>query len=241
LTISHGTYSRGVDTPIAIAIVQARLDSKRFPRKMFADLCGKPMLWWVIDRLKRSKLLHNVVVATPDKEIAEYAMNQGVWGYLDNGDPNNVLGRYIRAANWSNAELVVRISGDCPAVDPAMVDRIIEEYANSRVDLATNVARRTYPKGMDVEVLHRNTLKRIYHLTDSPLYREHVTLYCYENPALFKISNVSDMGRDYSYINCCVDTEKDLDRMRFLMSSVKGDFGIADIVRHYETFEGGVS
>jgi spore coat polysaccharide biosynthesis protein SpsF len=228
LTTSHGTYSRGVDTPIAIAIVQARLNSQRFPRKMFADLCGKPMLWWVIDRLKKSKLLHNVVVATPDKEIAEYAMNQGVWGYLDNGDPNNVLGRYVRAANWSNAELAVRISGDCPLIDPELVDNVLKGYLDNRVDISTNVLRRSYPKGMDVEVLHRNTLKRIYHLTDDPRYREHVTLFAYENPSLFRFYSLID-NNDNSRFNVSVDTEKDIDRIKEIVSCCSEPVTCSDI------------
>lgn len=222
-----------MNKPIAIAIVQARLNSQRFPRKMLADLNGRPVLGWVIDRLKKSKLLHHIVVATPDAEIAEYAQNQGCWAYLDTGDPNNVLGRYVLAANWCNAELVVRVCGDCPLIDPVLVDRLITEYTQLRVDLVTNVARRSYPKGMDIEVLHRNALKRIYHLTNDPLYREHVTLYIYENPALFKIKNVSDGGRDHSYINCSIDTPMDLDKVRDFVSTKNGDFGYTDVIRYF--------
>jgi spore coat polysaccharide biosynthesis protein SpsF len=226
------------DKPVAIAIVQARLGSQRFPRKMFADLNGKPVLWWVLDRLKKSKLLHQIVVATPDAEIAEYAYSQNCWGYLDTGDPNNVLGRYIKAANWSNAELVVRICGDCPLIDPVLVDNVVKAYVDNRVDISTNVLRRTYPKGMDVEVLHRNTLKRIYHLTEDPRYREHVTLYAYENPALFKFHGIF-LNNDYSYLNVSIDTEKDLDKVRYLLSRINGEFGFLDIVRSYETVEMG--
>lgn len=228
MRLPPGSSGKG-NSPVAIAIVQARLDSQRFPRKMFADLCGHPVLWWVIDRLKRSKVLHQIVVATPDKEIAEYAYSQGCWGYLDTGDPNNVLGRYIKAANWCNAELVVRICGDCPLIDAELIDRIVAEYVNSRVDLVTNVARRSFPKGMDVEVLHRNTLKRIYHLTDDPLFREHVTLYIYENPALFVVKNISDKGRDYSYLNVSIDTKADLDRIKRILSCVSEPITHSDI------------
>lgn len=231
-------YSVRTDSPIAIAIIQARLNSQRFPRKMFADLCGKPVIGWVINRLKKSNLLHQIVVATPDKELAEYAYSQNCWGYLDTGDSNNVLGRYIKAANWSNAELVVRICGDCALIDPVLVDNTIKGYVDNRVDISTNVLRRSYPKGMDVEVLHRNTLKRIYHLTDDPNYREHVTLYAYDNPSLFKFHSILNKN-DYSYMNMSIDTEKDLDKMRYLLSCVKGEFGFLDLVRSYETVEMG--
>lgn len=230
-----GGCSARSDPPIAVAIVQARLNSQRFPRKMLADLNGKPVLGWVIDRLKQSKLLHQIVVATPDGELAEFAQERGCWAYLDTGDPNNVLGRYIRAANWCNAEVVVRVCGDCPLVDPELVDGIVAEYANSRVDLVTNVARRSFPKGLDVEALHRNTLKRIYHLTDKPIYREHVTLYIYENPALFIVKNISDNGRDHSFINLSVDTERDLDKLRLIVSNSAQKLGYRDIIRKYES------
>jgi len=232
LTTSQSIYSRRDDPPIAIAIVQARLNSQRFPRKMLADLNGRPVIGWVIDRLKKSKLLHQIVVATPDGEISEYAQAQGCWAYLDTGDPNNVLGRYIRAANWSNAELVVRVCGDCPLIDPVLVDNTIYGYIDNRVDISTNVLRRSYPKGMDVEVLHRNTLKRMYHLSDDPLYREHVTLYAYDNPALFKFFQLRDVN-DYSYINTSVDTVQDLDKVRKFVSANSGDFGYRDVIRYF--------
>lgn len=218
--------------PIAIAIVQARLDSQRFPRKMLADLNGRPVLGWVIDRLKKSKMLHHIVVATPDKEIVEYAQNQGCWAYTATGDPNNVLGRYVLAANWCNAELVVRVCGDSPLIDPELVDNTINGYVENRVDISTNVLRRSYPKGMDVEVLHRNTLKRIYHLTEDPVYREHVTLYAYDNPALFKFHSIYGKN-DYSFINVSVDTPSDLDKVRDFVSTKNGDFGYLDVIRYF--------
>jgi spore coat polysaccharide biosynthesis protein SpsF len=227
MTLLSGYSARG-DVPVIIAIVQARLGSQRFPHKMFADLCGRPMLWWVLDRLKRSKWLYQIVVATPDKEIVEYTQGQGCWGYLYNGDPNNVLDRYIKAANWSNAEIVVRITGDCPLIDAELVDKTIKGYIENRVDISTNVLRRSYPRGMDVEVLHRNTLKRLYHLTDDSNYREHVTLYAYENPALFKWQSIIDKY-DYSNFNVSVDTEKDLDRVKQILSCVSEPIYHTDI------------
>ena len=218
-----------------VAIVQARMGSERLPGKMMMDLGGKPLLAHVIDRLKLCKTLSGIVVATPDDEIAKFAYTFGnsVLGYHDTGDPNNVLLRYIKAAGWVNAQIVVRVCGDCCFIDPVLCDRIVSEYIKSRVDIATNVARRTFPKGMDIEVLHYNTLRRIYHLTEEPLYREHVTLYIYENPALFKIKNVSDMGKDYSFINASIDTKYDLDRAAIVCSQLPRDYGYLDVVRSY--------
>ena len=222
----------------AFAIVQARLGSERFPGKMLADLCGKPMLAHVTDRLKKCQTLTNVVVATPDKELAQFAYDHGAFGYLDSGDENNVLLRYLKAAGWCGARLVVRITGDCPLVDPKLVDDMVCTYLSERVDMVTNVFRRSYPKGMDIEVVHTNTLKRIYHFTDDPLYLEHVTLFSYENPALFRIKNVSAGGRDWSWMQLSVDTPRDLDRVAKLVSTLSDNAGVVEIVEKYEEMYG---
>lgn len=221
------------DRPMTVAIVQARMGSERLPGKMMMDLCGKPLLAHVIDRLKLCETLHQIVVATPDKELALYAQDRGVWGYHDMGDPGNVLLRYIKAAGWSGAQLVVRITGDCPLVDPKVVDDCVSAYINNRVDIVTNVLRRTFPKGMDVEVLHLNTLKRIYHLINDPRYREHVTLYAYENPALFVFKGITQ-NRDYGWINVSIDTRRDLDKVQKMIPKLEGVYTLVDVVRTYE-------
>ena len=217
-----------------VAIVQARMGSDRLPGKMMMDLGGKPLLAHVIDRLKLCKTLKSIVVATPDEEIARYAYSRGVLGYQDTGDPNNVLLRYIKAGGWCNAQIIVRVCGDSPFISPPMIDVLTSEYLQLRQDLVTNVARRTFPKGLDAEVLHYNTLKRIYHLTNDPLYLEHVTLFCYENPALFRIKNVSDHGRDYSFLNMSVDCQRDLDNARKMVSRLDDVYAVADMARIWE-------
>jgi spore coat polysaccharide biosynthesis protein SpsF len=230
-----GGYYRhnGIDYPPVMAIVQARLGSKRFPNKMLSDLCGKPVIQWVCERLKKAKTIHQVVVASPDKEIVELANKLGMWGFHDLGDPNNVLSRYIKASNWSNAELVVRICGDCPLIDPELVDQCVNIYMENRVDIVTNVLRRTYAKGMDVEVMHRNVLKRLIHLTDSTEYREHVTLYAYDNPSLFVFKSVKDF-EDLSWLNVSIDTPDDLDRVARFMATLKSDaFNYEDIKKYF--------
>lgn len=215
------------------AIVQARMGSERLPGKMMMDLGGKPLLANVIDRLKLCKTLTGIVVATPDEELAKYAYSRGVLGYTDTGDPNNVLLRYIKVAGWCNAQIVVRACGDSPFIDPVLVDQCVSEYVNSRVDLVSNVQRRSFPKGMDCEVLHYNTLRRIYHLTQDPMYLEHVTLYIYENPALFVVKNISNKGKDYSFINCSIDEKNDLDTANVVMPMLMSGYGYLDVVRSY--------
>jgi spore coat polysaccharide biosynthesis protein SpsF (cytidylyltransferase family) len=220
-----------------VAIIQARLNSARFPGKMLADLCGKPVLWHVIKQLKKCEEINQIVVATVNDELISLAFDSGAWGYMYKGDENNVLARYISAAHWSGADLVLRITGDCPLIDPGVVDICVRGYKNNRVDLSTNMFRITYPKGMAAEVIHLNTLKRIFHLTDNARYREHVTLFCYENQALFTFHQVFD-SEDNSDINFSVDRLSDLDRVRRFLSSIDGDsFTYKDMVRWYRSEE----
>jgi spore coat polysaccharide biosynthesis protein SpsF (cytidylyltransferase family) len=208
-----------IDFPVIIAIVQARMGSTRLPGKMLMDLGGRTLLEWTLLRLKSIRMLHQVVLASPDRELIAIADKCGCWGYQDTGDPNNVLSRYIKAANWCNAEIVVRVCGDCPLIDPEIVENTINGYLENRVDISTNVLRRTFAKGMDVEVLHRNVLKRILHLTDDLRMREHVTLYAYENQPLFKFHNISDT-EDLSWLNASIDTKSDLDRISKMVSNL---------------------
>ncbi len=230
--ISPGGCSPNIKYPRTVAIIQARLGSERFPGKVFKDLYGHPLLWWVVERLKKSQYINQIVIATPDKEIYSYAYSLGVWGFLDEGDPNNVLARYMKAANWSNAEIVVRITGDEPLIDPEIVDNTIKGYIENRVDISTNVLRRTYPKGLDVEVLHKNVIKRIFHLTEDPRYREHVTLFAYEHQSLFVFNSIFQKD-DYSRFNVSVDTPKDLDRLQSLMVTLNTDISVGDIVKYF--------
>jgi spore coat polysaccharide biosynthesis protein SpsF (cytidylyltransferase family) len=218
----RGGYLRSIEYPPVIAIVQARLGSQRFPNKMLADLGGRPLLEWVVKRLQKAKTIHQVVVASPDKELKDMAYSLGAWGYHDTGDPNNVLARFVKAANWANAEIVVRICGDSPLIDPEIVDNTVNSYLENRVDIASNVLRRTFAKGMDVEVMHRNVLKRIFHLTEDTRYREHVTLFAYENPALFVFKSIYDF-EDLSWINTSVDTKHDLDKIAKVVFNYIGD------------------
>jgi spore coat polysaccharide biosynthesis protein SpsF (cytidylyltransferase family) len=222
-----------IDLPHIVCIVQARMGSKRFPDKMMADLFGTPVLGWVLKRLKRAKLIKQIVVASPDKELVDYAYTQECWGFQDLGDPNNVLARYIKCSNWCNAEIVVRICGDSPLICPEIVDETIKGYLENRVDICTTVLRRTFARGMDVEVLHNATLKRMNHLTNDIRLREHVTLMAYENPALFKFYGIYD-SEDLSWLNVSVDTPADLDRIRGFVAQRKGDdFNYSDIKEHF--------
>ena len=208
--------------PYVVAIIQARLGSQRFPNKMLADLNGWPVLRWSIERLKRAKRVHEIVVATPDKDLVELAYDSGVRGFHYLEDENNVLARYLKCAHWCDAEVVVRITGDCPLIDPELVDNTIKGFAENRVDISTNVFPRTYARGFDCEVLHVNVLKRIFHLTTDRKYREHVTLFAYEHPELFVFNKECDISDNHDF-NVSIDVKEDLDNVLKIVQSIRDD------------------
>ena len=202
-----------------------------------ADLNGKPVLWHVIERVKRATRVHQVVVASPDLELVEYANYHQAWGFHFPQEPENVLMRYIKAAHWAGAEIVVRITADCPLICPEIIDDCVKGYLDNRVDISTNVLRRSFMKGLDVEVTHPNVLKRIFHLTNDPRYRQHVTLYAYENPALFAFKNISHFN-DYSFINVCCDADKDLDNLKGFFDTVDSmNYGYPELLRYFASGE----
>ncbi|MBV9464148.1 MAG: NTP transferase domain-containing protein, partial [Verrucomicrobiae bacterium] len=139
---------------MVLAIVQARLGSRRFPRKMLAPLRKKPVLAWVLSRLAKCRSLDRIVVATTtskvDDELATWLKREGVALYR--GSEKDVLDRFYRAATQAKAETIVRITGDCPLVMPDLVDRLVQDFSKARVDYLSNTLQATFPDGLDVEV-----------------------------------------------------------------------------------------
>lgn len=192
-------------------IIQARMASTRFPGKVMADLNGKPMLHRIIDRLKESKAFPTVCVATPDVEIARYcAMNDLAPHYI--GEPEDVLLRLTNAAHFYNFNPIARITGDCPLIDPWLIDRMFQEV-NVRYDYISNVVVRTFPRGTDVEILHEDVLQWLNRHTEELRHREHVTLWLREN--FDKVSALSVENEvDYSHYEWRVDYPDDLEYIR---------------------------
>lgn len=207
-----------------IAIIQARLKSTRLPNKAMLDICGKPMLGRVIDRIKMA--IPDIIVATPDKEIAEYAESQGVGAFI--GSESNVLDRYYQAAiGWAD---VARITSDCPLIDPDVINRVVEHY-HKGFDYVSNIMIRTYPKGLDVEVFSFNTLEKAWRRGRGVYDREHVTPYIYNHPDLFKLGNVEN-DNDLSHLWWTVDYERDLEFAREIYSNLGGNFTMKDVLKY---------
>lgn len=208
-----------------VAIVQARMTSTRLPGKVLMDLAGSPLLAQELRRLRRACAVDDIVVATTtnstDDPIAEVARAEGVSVFR--GSEDDVLGRYVCAAAHAKADLIVRITADCPLIDPKVVDRVVHALGRSN-DYASNVLERTFPRGLDCEVLHRDTLERLGRLATSALSREHVTwLINEERPDLFVRQSVAD-DQDNSDLSWTVDEAVDLELVRRLYARL--DLGI---------------
>ena len=194
------------------------------------EVGGVPLAAHPVRRLQLVQRLSEVVIATSvesdDGAIAALAKEEGI--ACIRGSEEDVLSRFVLAARETEADVVVRVTGDCPFIDPDLVDQVVGglvEHAE-QCDYASNVLRRTYPRGLDVEALFVDTLKRIDRLARSAEAREHVTWHAYrERPDLYLLRSVELSGEDYSQLNWSVDTAQDLDRARELQSRVAGTDG----------------
>lgn len=202
-----------------VAIIQGRMASSRLPGKILLDIAGKPMLAHVVERARRAKTVDLVVVATTtqpeDDAVETYCRENGiaVW----RGSLQDVLDRFYQAALAFRADAVVRLTADCPLVDPQLLDHIVEEFLHTGVDFCCNrlppPLKRTYPIGLDVEVCTFQALERAWKEAKEPHEREHVMPYLYETPGRFKILRV-DYEKDYGEMRWTVDTPQDLELVR---------------------------
>ena len=222
-----------------VAIIQARLGSTRLPGKVLRPLGGKTMLECVMQRLGDCKTIDQLVIATTtelaDRELIEFCQ-QRQWN-VHAGSENDVLSRYVEAAEKYEADQIVRITSDCPLIDPRIVDQTVDLMNSAPdIDYATNFHPcRTYPRGLDCEAMTRRTLSRMDRLAQSERYREHVTLYAYQNPKKFNIASLTGT-EDWSHLRWTVDTEEDLQ----LASEIYRHFGDSpfdwkQIIEAYET------
>lgn len=195
-----------------VAIVQARYGSTRLKGKIFKEISGRPMLWHVINRLSFSKLIDKIVIATTlDKEddrTEEFCRANQILFYR--GSVDDVLSRYYEAAKLFNASTIIRITSDCPLIDPVIIDKMLTEFTSKEdiCDYMSNVVQRTFPRGLDTEIFSFNTLEKAFNEADTNSDREHVTPYIYSNPNMFKIKSFTG-EIDYSFHRWTVDTEED--------------------------------
>lgn len=198
------------------------MGSERFPGKVLMELGGRVVLEWVVQRLARATTLSSVVVATStlaeNDPIADLCRRRD-WP-LFRGSEEDVLDRYFQAAQCYPSEVVVRVTADCPLIDPALVDEVVRAVnAAPRVDYASNVLEpRTYPRGLDVEAFTVQALAEAWQL-DKSGWREHVTPFIYRNPQRFRLRGVVNEV-DLSEYRWTIDTRADLAAVRALVQHV---------------------
>jgi len=191
--------------------IQARMSSKRLPGKVLQETRGKPLIAYLIERVRYCRNADSInLVTSTDREddpLAAFGEKAGI--RVLRGPLDDVMGRFIVAATQIQARAFVRINGDSPLLDPRLIDRGIAEYETAPVDLVSNAFPRSYPKGQGVEVISVSALQAVAAEADSSAYREHVAMFFYDHPARFRIRNFS-YGRDVSDIQLSVDTPEDL-------------------------------
>jgi len=195
-----------------VAIVQARVTSTRLPGKVFMDIKGKPMIWHVINRLKYSKKLDEIILTIPDTrendELEKFAKKNNIKYFR--GSEKDVLSRYYEAARKFKADIIVRITSDCPLIDPRIVDVVVENHLNAKANYTSNTLKRTFPRGLDVEVVSFEALEKTHKEATEDYQREHVTSYIYEHPEIFKLESVEAQGKlNRPELRITVDTEED--------------------------------
>jgi spore coat polysaccharide biosynthesis protein SpsF len=211
----------------AVAIIQARMGSSRLPGKILAELAGQPMLARCVARLGRAQMLDDLLVATTtspvDDVTTELCATRG-WRCF-RGSEDDVLDRYYQAARLQDMDVVVRVTSDCPFIEPEIVDRVIREFSERQpdVDYASNVIpERTYPRGLDVEVFTVRALERAWREDDNAAWREHVTEYITRNPDRFRLHGVCH-PENLSQWRWTVDTAEDLRFARLIYTAFGHD------------------
>jgi spore coat polysaccharide biosynthesis protein SpsF len=195
------------------------MGSTRLPGKVLIDLGGMTALARVVRRLRRAKLIDEVIVATTDlatdNPIVRECNRLDVPYFC--GSESDVLDRYYQAAKAFGAEAVVRVTSDCPLIDAQLVDETVAVFQAGEADYASNVIPRTYPRGLDTEAFTAAVLERAWLEAKEPHQREHVTPYFYEHPELFRMASAT-ADADYSRYRWTLDTSKDLELIRAIYS-----------------------
>lgn len=193
-----------------VAIIQARCGSSRFPEKVFAELAQKPLIWHVVNRLRFSTTITDVVLATTenplDEKLYEWAIKNKIKVFR--GSENNVLDRYAKASIIFDADIIIRVTADDPFKDPNLIDQAVNLLISEKADFVCNNTPPSYPEGLDVEVFTQEAILRANEKANQEFEREHVTQYFYRNPKDFKILNIKNT-KDLSHLRWTIDTEAD--------------------------------
>lgn len=202
-----------------VAIIQARMSSSRLPGKVLKTILGKPMLGYIVERLVWVKQIDEIVVATSreasDQPICTFCRENKIACYR--GDLNDVLGRFYQTAQEYKADTVIRVTGDCPCVDPELVTQLINLFQREKYDhigIATGAGaifdEARFPNGLDAECFRYESLEKAWQEAAEPADREHVTPYIWRNKDVFKCGSLKP-EKDYSHIRLSVDHQEDFE------------------------------
>lgn len=230
-----------------VAIIQARMGSSRLPGKMMMDLCGQPLLHWVLSRVKKTKLADSILLATSDtkKDDPLEKLAQDLNVPVFRGSETDVLSRFIAAAQMAKAYYVVRVCGDNPLIAPEEIDRLISFFEKAMKEentpdnlYAFNFASKLgnqYPDGLGAEILSMSLLKKISELDNQPSSREHVTKYIWDHPEQFKIRTFSAPNEiACPSVKLDVDSQEDLEKLNILCAHLDQDSSPRKIVMAYK-------
>jgi spore coat polysaccharide biosynthesis protein SpsF len=225
-----------VRAPRIVATIEARMTSSRLPGKVLAEAVSKPMLELMIERVRRVAGLDQIVVATTvnatDDPVAALADRLGVGCWR--GSEDDVLRRVLDAAHAHDADVIVELTGDCPLIDPAAVSQVIAAYLDGGADYVANILERTYPVGMDTQAFATAVLDDVARRTDDPVDHEHVSLFIYRHPELYRLRNVAaPPSLTRPELHLTLDTPDDLVLMRGVFEALypsKTAFDLADVL-----------
>jgi spore coat polysaccharide biosynthesis protein SpsF len=214
---------------LPLVVVQARMGSSKLPGKVLADLCGRPVLTWLLERLRGAELVSGIVVATTitegDDAIVRLCSELGV--PVHRGPVDDVLRRFCDAATANGAEAIARVSADSPLLHRSVVDAVSRAYLASNADIVQNHRPADWPVGTAVEVLSTQTLFRLDLAARSSSDREHVTIYAYEHPEEFTHQHVTAPPALHApSLRLCIDTPDDLERVRSICGYAGGDLDL---------------
>ena len=208
-----------------LGLIQARMGSTRCPGKTLREVAGKPLLWHVIHRLRAAKKLDKIGIATTtnplDDRIEALGKEEGIPVFR--GSEMDILDRLYQSSKQWNASAIVRVTADCPLVDPALVDGLIEFYLKNadRFDCVSNVHPPSFPNGLDLEIIPFKTLEAAWKETTDPFEREWAMKYIFENPSRFRVGNLAHT-ENLSHLRWTVDHEEDVVLAQEIFSSLQG-------------------
>jgi len=219
-----------------VGVIQARMMGKRLPGKVMADIVGKPMIWHIVQRLKNSKTLSNVVISTTNKEydkpLCEYAESENIPYYA--GSENDILDRLYHTGKKFNATTIVKINADCPLIDPKLVDIAIKKYESTepKPDLIINSSKKSYPMGLGYGVINFQTISSLWNDLTNPFWREYIYMYIIENKNNYSVIEIEN-DKDMSNFRWTVDYQEDLEFVRVVFQNLYTEhkiFGMSEIL-----------